>query len=141
MREPQSACSMLKLIFSLDSVAVKSRTGIDTSPNEICADANARGITVPLFYLNALGFVQWLLGHTRESIERCVAFPAAAFRPTETWRSERDWKGGRGRLDTRCTRFLRGAAFRGIASSTLAVRSACAQGRIRMSCSGCCWRR
>jgi methylated-DNA-protein-cysteine methyltransferase-like protein len=41
---------MLKLIFSLDSVAVKSRTGIDTSPKEICAVANARAISGPLFY-------------------------------------------------------------------------------------------
>src|SRR5205085_9912296 len=49
MRVLQSLCSMLKLIFSLASVAVKRRTGIDTRPNEIWADANARGISSPYF--------------------------------------------------------------------------------------------
>src|SRR4051812_10641827 len=34
-REPQALCSRLKEIARLDSVAEKSLTGIDTSPNEI----------------------------------------------------------------------------------------------------------
>ena len=71
MREPQSACSMLKLIFSLDSVAVKSRTGIETSPNEICADANARGISVPLFYPECT-WICAVASRTYERIYRAV---------------------------------------------------------------------
>src|SRR6266550_6117797 len=66
MREPQSACSMLKLIFSLDSVAVKRRTGIETSPNEICADANARAISVPLFYPECT----WICAVTNRTYEK-----------------------------------------------------------------------
>jgi hypothetical protein len=39
---------MLKEILSDDSAAEKSFTGMFTSPNAICADAMARGMTTPL---------------------------------------------------------------------------------------------
>jgi hypothetical protein len=38
---------MLKLIFSLASVAEKSFTGMETRPNAICPEAKARGIATP----------------------------------------------------------------------------------------------
>src|SRR5688500_10917676 len=44
MRLPQSLCSMLKEIFSDDSAAEKSFTGMETSPKAICADAMTRGM-------------------------------------------------------------------------------------------------
>ncbi len=41
-REPQVLCSMLKEIALLDSVAEKSLTGMETSPNETVSDAMER---------------------------------------------------------------------------------------------------
>src|SRR5712671_5593450 len=48
-RFPQSLCSMLKLIFSLASVAEKSLTGMLTRPKAICPEANARGMSTPFY--------------------------------------------------------------------------------------------
>src|SRR5262245_40932092 len=42
-REPQSLCSRLNEICPVDCVAVKSLTGIATSPNEIVSEPIERG--------------------------------------------------------------------------------------------------
>ena len=47
MRLPHSLCSMLKLIFSDDSAAEKSFTGMETRPKAICAEAMALGMMEP----------------------------------------------------------------------------------------------
>src|SRR5713226_4629009 len=104
---------MLKLSFSLASVAEKSFTGIDTRPNEICADANARGIKRILSVADAQEFVQWLLRHTKESMPWCGAFPAAEWRRTARSPSWPDWRDTRGKWATRCTRCPSAATCRG----------------------------
>src|SRR5947208_1073563 len=104
---------MLKLSFSLASVAEKSFTGIDTRPNEICADANARGIKKVLSVPDAQEFVQCLLRPTKESTPRCGAFPAAAWRRTGRSPSWPDWRGTRGKSATRYTRCPDAATCRG----------------------------